>query len=67
MALNDNKKKYRKAAGLTQKTLASKSGLSFSMSPTRTIEDQIDEYLDYKRGLNKNLSRPASDLKGRRK
>lgn len=95
MALNDNLKKYRKAAGLTQKALAGKSGLSFSMvsklesgeqtnpsfetlrkiagvlninpgslvSTPPTIEDQIDEYLDYKRGLSKNLSCPAPDHK----
>jgi transcriptional regulator with XRE-family HTH domain len=95
MALNENLKKYRKVAGLTQKALADKSGLSFSMvsklesgeqanpsfetirkiadvlninpgslvSQAPTIEDQIDEYLDYKRGLSKNLSRPAPDLK----
>lgn len=31
MALNENIKKYRKQSGLTQKALASKSGLSFSM------------------------------------
>lgn len=31
MALNENIKKYRKKSGLTQKALASKSGLSFSM------------------------------------
>ncbi len=48
MALNENKKKYRKKTGLTQKALASKSGLPLS------IEDQIDEYIAYINGLSKN-------------
>ena len=83
MILSENIKKFRKDAGLTQKALASKSGLSFSMvskletgeqsnpsfetirkiavvlkiSPGDlvnapvTIEDQIDEYIEFKRGL----------------
>lgn len=85
MALNENIKEYRKKAKLTQKDLAYKSGLSFSMiskleigeqtnpsfdtirkiadvlrvSPGEllnnsiSIEDQIDEYIAYKRGLSK--------------
>ncbi len=89
MALNENIKKCRKKAELTQKDLAYKTGLSFSMisklesgvqtnpsfetirkiadvlrvSPGElvnnplSIEDQIDEYIAYKRGLSKNLSK----------
>ena len=93
MVLNENIKKFRKDAGLTQKMLANKSGLSFSMisklesgeqtnpsyetlrkisdvleispaslvSVPKSIEEQIDEYLDYKRGLNKNPTCPTPD------
>lgn len=109
MALNENIKKFRKEAGLTQKALASKSGLSFSMisklecgdqlnpsfetikkiadvlkvnpakliSTPLSIEDQIDEYIAYKRGLNRSFStsadhynedaEPCSDLNFRKK
>lgn len=86
MAMNENIKMFRKDAGLTQKGLANKTGLSFSMisklesgeqtnpsletirkiadvlhvtpgellNDTLSIEDQIDEYIEYKRGLNKS-------------
>lgn len=95
MALNENIKKFRKDAGLTQKMLASKSGLSFSMisklesgeqtnpsyetlrkiadvleispanlmSTPMSIEEQIDEYIEYKRGLSKNLAKPVLNYK----
>jgi transcriptional regulator with XRE-family HTH domain len=93
MAMNENIKMFRKDAGLTQKKLASKTGLSFSMisklesgeqtNPSLetirkiaevlrvtpgellntpvSIEEQIDEYIEYKRGLNKDkpVSAPA--------
>ena len=90
MAMNENIKMFRKDAGLTQKELAKKTGLSFSMisklesgeqtnpsletirriadvlrvtpgellNTPLSIEEQIDEYIEYKRGLNKG--RPAS-------
>ncbi len=101
MTLNENIKRFRKEAGLTQKALAGKSGLSFSMisklesgeqsnpsfetikkiadvlkispgklvSTPMSIEDQIDEYLEYKRGINRNVvgtavSCGAADHKG---
>ena len=96
MALNENIKKYRKKAELTQKDLANKSGLSFSMiskleigeqtnpsfetirkiadvlrvSPGEllnspiSIEDQIDEYIAYKRGLIKIQSKSIVLNKG---
>lgn len=111
MALNENIKKYRKSSGLTQKALAGKSELSFSMisklesgqqtnpsfetlrkiadvlgvSPAElistplSIEDQIDEYIAYKRGLVKTHSNaivinkesdpedPCADLNFKRK
>ena len=86
MTLSENIKIFRKEAGLTQKTLAGKSGLSFSMisklesgeqtnpsfetlkkiadvlkinpgdliSTPLTIEDLIDDYIEYKRGVNRN-------------
>jgi transcriptional regulator with XRE-family HTH domain len=92
MALSENIRIFRKEAGLTQKALARKSGLSFSMvsklesgeqsnpsyetikkiadvlyispgellSSPPTIEDQIDEYLAYKRGLSRNKSKHGS-------
>lgn len=95
MALNENIKKFRKQAGLTQRALASKSGLSFSMisklesgeqtnpsfktlrkisgvlniSPAElvntlpTIEEQIDEYIEYKRGLHRAFARPVINYK----
>lgn len=88
MGLNENIRKFRKEAGLTQKVLAGKSGLSFSMisklesgeqtnpsfetlrkiadvlkiSPGQllnnplTIEEQIDEYIEYKRGLGSSIA-----------
>ncbi len=91
MALNENIKKFRKEAGLTQKTLAVKSGLSFSMisklesgeqsnpsfetirkiaavlkvapgellNASLSVEEQIDEYMEYKRGLGKSTAAPA--------
>lgn len=94
MALNENIKKFRKDAELTQKELARKSGLSFSMvsklesgeqanpsfetirkiadvlriSPGElvnappSIEDQIDEYIEYKKGLKKGCQKSA-DIK----
>jgi len=100
MALNENIKKYRKKSGLTQKSLAGKSGLSFSMisklesgeqtnpsfetirkiadvlrvSPGElvdtplSIEDQIDEYIAHKRGLNKTgHNDPCADLNFKKK
>jgi|GEM_PF-5190699 len=111
MALNENIKKYRKKAEMTQKDLARQSGLSFSMiskleigeqtnpsfetirkiadvlrvSPGElvnnpiSIEDQIDEYIAYKRGLSKinsksvvmsndnDLDDPCSDLNFKKK
>ncbi len=92
MTLNKNIKKYRKEAGLTQKVLASQSGLSFSLvsklesgeqsnpsfetlkkiadvlkiSPAElvndplTIEEQIDEYIEYKKGLNQTTPKEES-------
>lgn len=88
MSLGENLKIYRKEARLTQKALAEKSGLSFSMvsklengeqtnpsyetmkkmadvlkiSPAEllasplSIEAQIDDYIEYKRGLKKSDS-----------
>lgn len=88
MILNENIKKFRRESGLTQKALATRSGLSFSMisklesgeqsnpsfetirkiadvlrispgnlvSEPPTIEEQIDEYILYKRGLEQNLA-----------
>jgi transcriptional regulator with XRE-family HTH domain len=107
MILSENIKKFRKDAGLTQKALASKSGLSFSMvskletgeqsnpsfetirkiavvlkiSPGDlvnapvTIEDQIDEYIEFKRGLKipesiiktVEYDEPCADLNFRKK
>lgn len=96
MALNENIKEHRKKAKLTQKDLAYKSGLSFSMiskleigeqtnpsfetirkiadvlsvSPGEllnspiSIEDQIDEYIAYKRGLTKIHSKSIIINKG---
>ncbi len=81
-------------AGLTQKALAKKTGLSFSMisklesgeqtnpsletirkiadvlyitpgellNPPLSIEEQIDEYIEYKRGLNRE--KPAAAERG---
>lgn len=95
MTLNENIKKFRKQAGLTQRALAGKSGLSFSMisklesgeqtnpsfktlrkisgvlnvspgelvSTLPTIEEQIDEYIEYKRGLHKAFARPSINYK----
>ena len=86
MALNKNIKTYRKKSGLTQKALAEKAGLSFSMvsklesgeqlnpsvetlnklagalkiTPEKLlyipslIEEQIDDYIKYKRGLDQS-------------
>lgn len=86
MAMSENIKTYRKDAGLTQKELAKKTGLSFSMvsklesgeqtnpsldtirriadvlrvtpgellNTPLSIEEQIDEYIEYKRGLKKS-------------
>jgi transcriptional regulator with XRE-family HTH domain len=94
MAMSDNIKIFRKDAGLTQKELAKKTGLSFSMisklesgeqtnpsletirriadvlrvmpgellNTPLSIEEQIDEYIEYKRGLNK--TRPVSASTG---
>lgn len=94
MAMNENLKMFRKDAGLTQKELAGKTGLSFSMisklesgeqtnpsletirkiadvlrvtpgellNTPLSIEEQIDEYIEYKRGLNKG--RPVSASNG---
>lgn len=91
MGLNENIRKFRKEAGLTQKALAGKSGLSFSMisklesgeqtnpsfetlrriadvlriSPGQllnnplTIEEQIDEYIEYKRGIGSSIAKSA--------
>ena len=109
MKLNENIKLFRKEAGLTQKTLASRSGLSFSMvsklesgeqanpsfetirkladalqvsakelvDTSASFEDQIDEYIEYKRGTGKNglrtattaaeLQEPCTDLNFRKK
>lgn len=96
MALNENIKKYRKKSGFTQKALADKSGLSFSMisklesgeqtnpsfetlnkisgalkispeklvSVSMTIEEQIDEYIKYKRGLINHSSQITGGEKG---
>lgn len=90
MALSKNIKKHRKKSGLTQKALADKSGLSFSMisklesgeqlnpsvetlnkiaaalniTPEKllyipsSIEEQIDDYIEYKRGLGKTQNQP---------
>ncbi|HML36805.1 MAG TPA: helix-turn-helix transcriptional regulator [Bacillota bacterium] len=95
MTLNENIKKFRKQAGLTQRALAGKSGLSFSMisklesgeqtnpsfktlrrisdvlnvspgelvSTLPTIEEQIDEYIEYKRGLHKAFARTGINYK----
>lgn len=94
MAMNENLKRFRLDAGLTQKALAKKTGLSFSMisklesgeqtnpsletirkiaevlyitpgellNPPLSIEDQIDEYIEYKRGLNRE--KPAAAVRG---
>lgn len=88
MAMNDNIRRFRKDAGLTQKLLAEKTGLSFSMisklesgeqtnpsletirkiadvlrvtpgelvNTPLSIEEQIDEYIEYKRGLNRGIA-----------
>lgn len=88
MSLGENIKMYRREARLTQKALAVKSGLSFSMvsklesgeqanpsyetmkkiadvleiSPAElvasplSIEAQIDDYIEYKRGLKRDDS-----------
>lgn len=92
MALNENIKIFRKDSGLTQKNLANKTGLSFSMisklesgeqtNPSLktirkiadalhvtpgelldtplSIEEQIDEYIEYKRGLTGKRPRAAA-------
>lgn len=112
MAMSANMKRFRKDAGLTQKSLAEKTSLSFSMvsklesgeqaNPSLetirkiadalrvtpgelvdtplSIEEQIDEYIEYKRGLiggtagpvpggadDESIENPWIDLDFRRK
>lgn len=93
MAMSTNMKRFRKDAGLTQKSLAEKTGLSFSMisklesgeqanpsletirkiaevlritpgelvNTPLSIEEQIDEYIEYKRGLNRGTAAAVPD------
>jgi transcriptional regulator with XRE-family HTH domain len=92
MAMSDNIKRFRKDAGLTQKSLAEKTGLSFSMisklesgeqtnpsletirkianvlsitpgelvNTPLSIEEQIDEYIEYKKGLSRGIAGSAT-------
>lgn len=52
MALNEKFKKYRKEAGTIRKIadLSEISPVKVAATPL-TIEEQIDEYIKYKRGL----------------